>query len=82
MPTEPNFNFHGQSVPVEILVTCTIKDLKDQLLNQLGSSLSSGKLQIRHTVHGFLKDPQSLASLNLGAGTVLEASVKSRGGKR
>jgi splicing factor 3A subunit 1 len=77
------FNLNGQTVTLHLTnVSVTIKDVKELLsINHL-NQMSTGKIQLKHAVHGFLKDANSLASLNLGNGTILEMSVKSRGGKR
>lgn len=82
MPNEPAFNFSGQSVELTLSILATIKDVKEAVLQQLGSSLGVGKLQIKHSAQGFLKDQSSLAAVNLTSGSALEASIKSRGGKR
>lgn len=82
LPSEPAFNFLGQTVALRVMVTASAKDVKDALLAQLGSPLGSGKLQLKHAAQGFLKDTVSLAAANLGDGAQLEASIKSRGGKR
>eukprot|EP01039_Chlorochromonas_danica_P008913 gene8913-9831_t len=82
LPNEPSFGFNGQSITLTTAVTTTAKEVKELLLQQLGSTLGAGKLQLRHASQGFLKDGQSLAAANIGDGTLLEASIKSRGGKR
>ncbi len=75
-------NLNGQTVTLHVTVLTTVKELKEMLSNNHLNQMGTGKIQLKHNVHGFLKDANSLASLNLGNGTSLEMSVKSRGGKR
>lgn len=82
-PSSSHWNFNGQSISLQISsVLLTIKDLKELLSVSYLNNITIGKLQLKHMNLGFVKDVNTLASLNLGPGSVLEASVKSRGGKR
>ncbi len=58
----------------------TIKDVKEALTNYYGG-LPSNKQQLKGKI-GFLKDNQTLASVNIGDGEILELSLRSRGGKK
>lgn len=58
-----------------------MKDLKD-CIGVLIGGMPSNKQQLKSPC-GFLKDKDTLASLNIGgANSTLELSVRSRGGKR
>ena len=61
-------------------VTQSVKELKDSIGALIGG-MPSNKQQLK-CPSGFLKDKDTLASMNIGDGTVLELSVRSRGGKR
>ena len=74
------FNLNGQTVPLELDVFSTIKQLKELLSTHLGG-MPANKMQLK-SKSGFLKDAQSLAAANIGLGVVLELSMKTRGGKR
>jgi hypothetical protein len=77
------FHFNGQTISIQLPnVLSTPKEIKEILSNSHLNQIGVGKLQLKHGIHGFLKDTNSLASLNLGNGTQLELSLKSRGGKR
>lgn len=68
---------------MDVAITATVKDVKDQILSQLNNALISvAKIQLKHVALGFLKDASSLASLNLANNTTLELSMKVRGGKK
>jgi hypothetical protein len=85
LPNDPSagqYNLNGQTISLGTVVTATVKEIKEQLSLQYLNALAANKIQLKHTTHGFLKDSSSLASLNLGPGTQLELSLKSRGGKR
>lgn len=85
LPSDPSapaaWNLTGGSVSVAMPVMHTVKQLKELLSTQLGG-MPTSKQQLKHSVFGFLKDANSLAELNLGDGSTVELSVKSRGGKR
>ncbi len=66
---------------ISVSVTETVKDLKDKI-GQLLGNMPASKQQIKHPTHGFLKDTQNFAALNIGPGTNLEMTLRSRGGKR
>lgn len=74
------FNLQGQSIPLSLMATATIKEVKELLSAHL-ASLPAGKYQLKAAT-GFLKDTQSLAACNLGPNSLLEISMKTRGGKK
>eukprot|EP01041_Mallomonas_annulata_P009053 gene9053-18751_t len=76
-PTAIGFNLNGQIISLSVSVRTSIKDLKDQISVQLGG-MASNKFQLK-SGSGFLKDTQSLAALNIGPGTTVEVSMRSRG---
>lgn len=76
----PAWTLHGQTVSVSIGVMQTVKELKDALGALIGD-MPASKQQIKSPA-GFLKDNQTLASLNIGDGARLEMTPKTRGGKR
>ena len=84
-PVDATWQLEGQSVDVQgISVRATGKELKEKLSSLL-NGMPVNKQQVRRKDQpdlGFLKDNQTLASLNIGDGTVLELSVRSRGGKK
>jgi splicing factor 3A subunit 1 len=80
-PASANWNFNGQSITIQVAVTMGVKDLKEMLSVQFLGNLAANKMQLKTVALGFLKDT-TLAALNIGPGTVLEVSAKSRGGKR
>lgn len=91
--TVPAWNLQGQSIQLHLdttattvaalLLNTTIKTIKENAAGQFLNNMPISKMQLKHPEHGFLKDAQSLAELNLPpSGVVLELSVKSRGGKR
>ena len=79
-----NWNLQGQLVSVNLPVTSTIKQLKEAVGAEHLGGMPMSKQQMKDCTSGlgFLKDASTLAELNLGDGTVLELTVKSRGGKR
>lgn len=78
--SESTWELRGQSLSVSISVTQSVKELKEQV-GALVGGMPANKQQLKGPA-GFLKDKDTLAALNLGAGAVLELSVRSRGGKR
>jgi hypothetical protein len=75
-----SWELRGQSLTVSINVSQTVKELKD-CIGALIGGMPPNKQQLKSS-SGFLKDKDTLAALNIGDGTVLELSVRSRGGKR
>lgn len=75
-----NFNLRGQEETVSVNIMATIKQLKDLLTEKFGG-MPGNKMQLKGRL-GFLKDTQSLASLNIGDKSKLELSLRSRGGKK
>ncbi len=80
-PTASNWNFNGQTITVSVSVTASVKDLKESLGVEYLGNMPANKMQLKTNAHGFLKDA-TLAALNIGPGTVIDVSSKSRGGKR
>lgn len=80
LDTSATWELRGQSLSVSISVTQSVKDLKD-CIGVLIGGMPSNKQQLK-SAHGFLKDKETLAALNIGPETTLELSVRSRGGKR
>lgn len=76
----PAWDLRGQTLDISIHVTQTVKDLKDLIGEAVGGMVAS-KQQLKGP-SGFLKDQQTLASLNIGPGCTLEMTARSRGGKR
>ena len=74
------WELRGQVISVSIRVTQTVKELKDSIGAQVGG-MPSNKQQLKGPA-GFLKDKETLASLNIGESSVVELQVRSRGGKR
>eukprot|EP00604_Paraphysomonas_vestita_P002037 CAMPEP_0174819868 /NCGR_PEP_ID=MMETSP1107-20130205/3324_1 /TAXON_ID=36770 /ORGANISM="Paraphysomonas vestita, Strain GFlagA" /LENGTH=505 /DNA_ID=CAMNT_0016034115 /DNA_START=395 /DNA_END=1909 /DNA_ORIENTATION=- len=60
----PAWDLRGQTLSISISVTQTIKDLKDLIGEAVGGMVAS-KQQLKGP-SGFLKDQQTLASLNIG----------------
>ncbi len=84
--SNPAWGLVGQVLVLEVgSVMRSVKELKEQLSSMLGE-MPGNKMQLKHLEQGvFLKDTQSLASYNLGdpdSPTVLELSVRSRGGRK
>lgn len=77
-----HWNFNGQTIQLLVTAVKTVKDIKEELSSHHLGNIPTGKLQLKSVLHGFLKDTNSLASLNIGENITLEASVKSRGGKK
>lgn len=86
LPQEPSmgqqWNLNGQVVKLSVAVLTSTKEIKEVLASQHLGNMPVGRFQLKHSIHGFLKDGNSLAALNLGSNTTLELTVKSRGGKR
>lgn len=82
IPTDSNstWELRGQSLSVCVGVTQTVKELKD-CIGALIGGMPPNKQQLKSS-SGFLKDKDTLASLNIGDSHILELSVRSRGGKR
>lgn len=82
VPSDPSstWELRGQALSVTLAVTQSVKELKD-IISGLVGGMPPNKQQLK-SPNGFLKDKDSLAALNIGSGTTLELSVRSRGGKR
>ena len=81
VPVDPsNPSWTGQVLALPLLVTSTVREVKEALAELLGGFPVS-KQQLKGAA-GFLKDADSLATMNVGDGDLLELSAKTRGGKR
>lgn len=82
VPFDPNYSnwkFNGQIISIEILVTSSVKSLKELISSHLGD-IPASKQQLKDIRHGFLKDASTFAELRIGNNhTELELSVRSRG---
>ena len=80
--TVPAWGLQGQTVDVSVLVTSTIKQFKEALSALLGG-MPAAKQQLKAVTGGaFFKDTQTLADLNLGSGSSIDLTVKTRGGAK
>ena len=79
--SNPAWRLNGQSVAVTIDVQATVKTLKQQIGDMQGD-MPPSKQQLKHAVHGFLKDNFTLGYYNLISGSELQLTVRSRGGKK
>ena len=59
----------------------SVKALKQQI-SEMQGKMPVSKMQLKHPVHGFLKDAQTLGYYNLMSGMELQLSVRSRGGRK
>ena len=75
------FGFDGKTHEVEIGLSATVKQLKEQLAGMLGG-LAANKQKLQTARHGVLKDGSSLAHYNFSSGDKLEIGLKTRGGKK
>jgi len=82
VPSDPSSGpaLNGQILQLSVSIKTTVKDLKERVSEQLGN-MAVNKFQLKAS-SGFLKDAQTLAAVNIGAGGTLELSLRSRGGKR
>lgn len=78
----PTWGLGGQTVDVAVPVTCTIKKFREALSALLGG-MPGAKQQLKAVSGGaFFKDTQTLAELNIGNGTSVDLTVKTRGGAK
>ena len=78
---------NGQVIVLkQIEVMTTIKAIKELLFDELQTEMPINKMQLKQTDQIFVKDSQTLASLNIGgpnvAGPQLELIPKTRGGRK
>mmetsp|Transcript_58656 Transcript_58656/g.143452 ORF Transcript_58656/g.143452 Transcript_58656/m.143452 type:complete len:162 (-) Transcript_58656:59-544(-) len=81
-PTQMAWNFYGQIVSVTVDVMTKVKDVKAELSKQHLNDMPSNKIELRDDTSGFLKNNQTLATLNIGPVGNLEMKVKQRGSGR
>ncbi|KAK8801981.1 hypothetical protein WA158_006376 [Blastocystis sp. Blastoise] len=77
----PSWKMNGQTISFTVDLHLLIKDFKEQISKEIGNC-PTNKFQLKHDIHGFLKDKQSLASYNLAQGTTLMLLQRQRGGKK
>ncbi|CAK4157789.1 unnamed protein product [Aphanomyces euteiches] len=83
VPYEPDntqWKLSGQTLTIETDIKSLIRDVKQQIQDQTDMPIS--KQQIKAPVVGFLKDSLSCAHYNFEQETVMELSVRQRGGRR
>jgi splicing factor 3A subunit 1 len=87
VPNDPSagpWELNGQTLSLSLSVSASGRELKELLATSLGG-LPINKQQVRRRDRpdlGYLKDSQTLASLNVGDGALLEMTLRSRGGKK
>lgn len=72
------FQFKGQTLTFTMKLNETVEVLKQRIHAVLTMPINKMKLRVQNGIH--LKDGASLAFFNVNAGTVLELSLKVRGG--
>jgi splicing factor 3A subunit 1 len=72
------WNLNGQQIELTLDTKETISGLKEKLSAQLGG-MPANKQKLKLADSPFFKDTQTLAYYNLGTGTTIYLSVKSRG---
>ena len=80
-PTQMAWNFYGQMLVITIDVKSKVKEVKQELSKTHLNGMPANKIQLKGA-SGFLKDSQTLASLNIGPTATLEMTPKTRGGRR
>ena len=75
------WGLRGQTITTLIDIGATVKTLKQQI-SELQGGMPISKQQLKHAVHGFLKDAQTLGYYNLVSGMELQLTVRSRGGRK
>ena len=79
--SNPAWGLRGQTITTLIDIGATVKTLKQQI-SELQGGMPISKQQLKHAVHGFLKDAQTLGYYNLVSGMELQLTVRSRGGRK
>lgn len=79
--SNPTWALRGQAITVVIDIGATVKALKQQI-SEMQGGMPISKQQLKHAVHGFLKDAQTLGYYNLVSGMELQLTVRSRGGRK
>ncbi len=86
LPNDPSScpKFLGNSLTISLSngVQTTMKEMKELLSSAYLDNFPVNKIQLKHNIHGFIKDTNSLASVNLVNSSILELSIKTRGGKK
>ena len=72
---------NGQVISVTIDISASVKTLKQQISDSQGG-MPVSKQQLKHMVHGFLKDNNTLGYYNFVSGTEVQLTVRSRGGRK
>lgn len=82
-PSQLEWNYYGQIVPLTIGIRSTVKAAKTELSQKHLNQLPVNKMQLKNIATGtFLKDSATLAALNIGPGSALEMVPRARGGKK
>jgi hypothetical protein len=82
-PSQLEWNYYGQVVPMTVPILSTVKALKNELSQHHLNQLPANKMQLKNLKTGaFLKDSSTLAALNIGPGSMLEMVPRARGGKK
>jgi splicing factor 3A subunit 1 len=82
-PSQLEWNYYGQVLPLNIPIMSTIKVIKNELSTGHLNQLPVSKMQLKNVKTGaFLKDSATLAALNIGPGSMLEMVPRARGGKK
>ncbi|KAE9028888.1 hypothetical protein PF011_g1354 [Phytophthora fragariae] len=79
-PENAQWKLEGQTLTVELDVKDNMRTLKQKLMNEL-QNMPVNKQQLKFAM-GFVKDALTCAHYNFVNGTVLELSVRQRGGRR
>ncbi|KAL3664112.1 hypothetical protein V7S43_010996 [Phytophthora oleae] len=79
-PDNAQWKLEGQTLNVEVDVKDTIRTLKQKLMTEL-QDMPVNKQQLKFSM-GFVKDALTCAHYNFVNSTVLELSVRQRGGRR
>ncbi|KAL4110043.1 hypothetical protein PRIC1_001736 [Phytophthora ramorum] len=79
-PDNAQWKLEGQALTIELDVKDTMRTLKQKLMAEL-QSMPVNKQQLKFSM-GFVKDALTCAHYNFVNGTMLELSVRQRGGRR
>ncbi|KAE9038902.1 hypothetical protein PR003_g3846 [Phytophthora rubi] len=79
-PDNAQWKLEGQTLTVELDVKDNMRTLKQKLMNEL-QNMPVNKQQLKFAM-GFVKDALTCAHYNFVNGTMLELSVRQRGGRR
>ena len=77
----PEWKLNGNTLGAHFTVTTTVMDVKAYLSKHLGG-LPVKKQKLQSTTGRWLKDKDTLAFYNVGAGALLKLGLKERGRKK